>query len=302
LSFSPIISVVIPCYNHGHYLADAIGSVKDCPESIYEIIVVNDGSTSVDTQRILKELKAEGIQVIDQENAGVSKARNTGIAAAKGKYIFTLDADNKVYPNYLLRGKEILDTMPEVGVVYADAHIFGEKGGTWVNHPLKYEEIAFENYIDNCAMFRKAVWEQVGGYDENAPYATREDYMFWLDAIRFGWEFYHLNEFAFAYRFQQNSKVRKFFKDPEKRLAVTDYLWKKQSTLLKYLLETKKLSQVKADEITGKLLLQLGSYYIRFGHKSIGLAYIIKAMKKPGFKIPGLRTIAASFWKRYLGK
>lgn len=83
----PIVSIIIPCYNYGHFIAETIASVEKCDPRLYELIIINDGSTDLQTCEILRDLEEKGYRVINQENKGVSAARNTGIAAAAGKYI-----------------------------------------------------------------------------------------------------------------------------------------------------------------------------------------------------------------------
>src|SRR5262249_54967936 len=76
------VSIVIPCYNHGRYLREALDSVEGaCVAGVCEVIVVDDGSTDVDTIRIVDELEEGGIRIIRQPNAGLARARNVGIRA-----------------------------------------------------------------------------------------------------------------------------------------------------------------------------------------------------------------------------
>jgi glycosyltransferase involved in cell wall biosynthesis len=91
----PVISIIIPCYNQGQYILDAISSVEQYPDnSVYEIIIINDGSTDEISITVLKSLEEKGYHVLNQNNQGLSMARNNGIAIAKGKYILPLDADS----------------------------------------------------------------------------------------------------------------------------------------------------------------------------------------------------------------
>lgn len=93
----PLISVIIPCYNHGRYLSKAISSIREQKDySNYEIIVVDDGS--IDDTRSIAENFA-GVVYVYQENAGLSAARNTGIENSKGDYLIFLDADDWLFPD-----------------------------------------------------------------------------------------------------------------------------------------------------------------------------------------------------------
>ena len=102
-------------------------SVKEYKEKDYEIIIVNDGSKDRETIKILRELKKQGCNIINQKNKGPSTARNNGIKKAKGKYLLLLDADNKIKKEYIIEGIKILNDNKEVGVVYSDVGWFGEK-------------------------------------------------------------------------------------------------------------------------------------------------------------------------------
>ena len=89
----PLVSVIIPSYNCGKYIDEAVSGVLNQTYPNVEVIVIDDGSTD-NTLDILSKYRNE-IKVISQPNQGVAKARNTGISAAAGKYIATLDADDR---------------------------------------------------------------------------------------------------------------------------------------------------------------------------------------------------------------
>src|SRR5262245_16412104 len=105
----PLISIIIPCFNQGHFLKDALLSLEKCDKNLFEIIIINDGSTDESTNRYLRELSDQGLHVIFQNNTGLGQARNNGIMEAKGKYILPLDSDNKIRPEYLIKAIEILE-------------------------------------------------------------------------------------------------------------------------------------------------------------------------------------------------
>lgn len=202
---TPKISVIIPCYNHGLYLQDAIDSVEASSFKDYEIVIVNDGSTDAFTIRQKDELSQRGYHVINQPNQGVSKARNNGISAALGQYIMPLDADNKIRPTYIEKAVAILDHQPQIGVVYAKADNFGEvELSNHIGNIFDPVELYVNNYIDNLSVFRKSVWEQVGGYDENMLEGL-EDWDFWMTLYENGVGFYFIDEILFDYRVLSDS-------------------------------------------------------------------------------------------------
>lgn len=202
------VSVIIPCYNQGEFVLEAIASVESCQDKVYEILIVNDGSTSPVTQKVLTYLREKGYQVIDQSNQGLAAARNTGIQKAQGRYILPLDADNKIKPAYITEAVEILDEHPAVGVVYGDAELFGEKTGIVEVPDFDINRLVAGNYIDACAVFRRTVWQDCGGYDSQIPQKLGyEDWDFWLGVAEKGWQFYHISEVMYEYRFRENSMV-----------------------------------------------------------------------------------------------
>jgi len=273
----PKVTVVIPSYNHGKYLQEAIDSVENSGFKDYEIIIVDDGSTDASSRKIAQDLKANGYEVILQENKGVAASRNNAIKIAKGEFIIPLDADNRLLKPYFFEGIKILEDNPKIGVVYGDAQVIGEKSGTWVNHPMQLEEIIFENYIDNCTILRKSAWESVGGYDENAPFHTREDWYFWLSLIGKGWQFHHLNEFCFEYRFLADSKVRSRFADPKNRIVIYEYIYPLQEKLAWQYKGKSELPEERANFIVGKLRMQLAYYHLGFGSIFEGYKWIFRS-------------------------
>ena len=125
---NPRVSIIIPCYNHGQYIHEALDSVeKVADKNLYEIIIVNDGSKDVYTIEMMDKLAAKGYHVINQANQGLGRTRNNGIRAAKGDYILPLDSDNRIRPEYIYESIKILDAHPEIAMVYGDAEFFGDK-------------------------------------------------------------------------------------------------------------------------------------------------------------------------------
>lgn len=202
-----ILSVVITCFNDGRFLKEALASVEACRKPVYEIIIVNDGSDDLKTLEVLEELKLKGYLIFNQNNQGVSAARNLGLKNAIGKYILTLDADNLIYPEYITKGIEVLEKFPDVGVVYSDLEFFGEETRVVQLPDFDLTQMVIQNYIDACAVFRKTVWEEVGGY--NPKLFGYEDWEFWLHIAEKDWKFHHLREVLFRYRKRFDSKVKR---------------------------------------------------------------------------------------------
>lgn len=209
----PKVSVVIPNYNHGQFLPEAVASVAPMRRDDVEIIVVDDGSTDELTRNEVDKIEASGIRVIRQENRGLAAARNAGITSSKGQYIFPLDADDRARPAPILHATEVLDAQPEIGVVYGDAQLFGVRSGHWTAGPFDPIRLMKKNYISCSALFRREVWEQVGGYDGTMPVQGLEDWDFWVGAYERGWQFAYFREPLFEYRqhhVSMLSNARKF--------------------------------------------------------------------------------------------
>ena len=107
MSYVPQVSVIIPCYNQGRYLDDAITSVLVQTYQNFEILIVDDGSTEPETIEILQDYQQPKTRIIRTENQGVATARNLGIAQAQGTYILPLDADDKIGLFWFLCGNEV---------------------------------------------------------------------------------------------------------------------------------------------------------------------------------------------------
>ncbi|MFM2302983.1 MAG: hypothetical protein RLZZ135_386 [Cyanobacteriota bacterium] len=226
---SPILSVVIPCFNQGEYLLDAISSVRAYTDSVYEIIIVNDGSTDAMTIDLMQQLEQQGYLVLNQENQGVARARNNAIEQAQGRYILALDADNKIRLDYILKGIEILDRHPDVGVVYGKPEWFGEGQRSWhIPEEFDVDKLIIDNYIDACAVFRKSLWQDCGGYDPEL--LGLEDWDFWLSAVEKGWKFYYIPEILFDYRVRSGSRLAQSFLS-ENRGRIVEYICLKHASL-----------------------------------------------------------------------
>jgi glycosyltransferase involved in cell wall biosynthesis len=200
------VSIVIPCYNRGVMLREALASVEQVRNAnLLEVIIVDDGSSEAETTRILDEATKAGYSVVSQPNRGPGAARNTGIRLAKGEFILPLDSDNRLRDVYLDEGAFLLKNNPSVGVIYADAEFFGERNGRWYVPHFNLLSLIRRNFIDTCALYRKKLWEEVGGYDEQIICMGWEDWDFWLRVTCHGSTFVHLSKIAFDYRVQKDS-------------------------------------------------------------------------------------------------
>lgn len=215
---APLVTVVIPCFDSGEFLHEAVASVEASLDPRWELIVVDDGSSDPATLEALSDLEGVGYRVIRQTNRGSGSARNTGVRAARGPYILPLDSDNRLRPEYVGRGIEILDDDRSVDVVYGLAELFGANTGRLDFGELELDQFAFQNPVDTCAVYRREVWERTGGYPEGlATEVGPADWDFWLSAVERGVRFKRLPEVLFDYRVRADSLSRRIGTPTERR-------------------------------------------------------------------------------------
>ncbi len=208
----PRLSVVIPCHNDGDYLIDAVASVKrNAPEA--ELIIVDDGSTQPRTRAVLAALNEAGHRAIEQAHGGLSSARNRGIAASTGDYFLPLDADNRLLPGFAAEAVVLLDADSAAGVVYGDRRELGARSGDVTVPELDLPRMLSGNYIDACAVVRRAVWSEAGGYD--VAFHVWEDWDFWIGAAARGWKFIRIPRPTFEYRVRPDSLHHRFLRRDE---------------------------------------------------------------------------------------
>jgi glycosyltransferase involved in cell wall biosynthesis len=219
------ISIVIPCYTRARCCAKRLQTVEQVRNAnLLEVIVVDDGSSEPYSVRILSEIAKTGYCVVPQPNRGLGAARNTGIRLAKGEFILPLDSDNRPRDAYLNEGVPLLKNNICLGVVYADPESLGERTGQWHVQEFNLLSLIRGNFIDACAVFRKKLWEEVGGYDQQMPWTGWEDWDFWLRvAYRHG-TFVHLPKVGFDHRVRSDS-LR--LQAHEHRLDLLNYIFGK---------------------------------------------------------------------------
>ena len=227
------ISVIIPCFNHGQFLQESVGTVKKAmaERGDMELIVVDDGSTDERTCKEVEALEVEGIKTIRQENKGLASARNAGISASCGEYIFPLDADDRMRSEWIDRAVGILESDAAVGVVYGDAQNFGTETTRWVVGPFNADQMLYFNFIHASALYRRKVWEKNGGYDGTMPVMGLEDWDFWVGAFKHGWKFAYMPEIFFDYRRAQVSMITKAARS---QYEVTEFVARKHAMVYRH--------------------------------------------------------------------
>jgi glycosyltransferase involved in cell wall biosynthesis len=173
------VAVVIPCYEDGAVIGDAVASVRR--QEPCEVVVVDDGSTGQRTLGVLDELEASGVRVLRQAHQGPSQARNTGVAATSAPYVFPLDADDEVYPGALTTLADALDAQPDVAVAWGYATSFGvgmaERPGHLRARKLDPWRITFLNEVPGASLIRRSSLTDVAGWRAGTGY---EDWDLWM--------------------------------------------------------------------------------------------------------------------------
>lgn len=208
-----LVSIILPTYNRTQYVKRAIESVLDQTYKNIELIIINDGSTDK-TSEIISEFRKKDKRVsilTNKINLGFVKSLNNGITIARGKYIARIDDDDFWSdPKKLEKQIEFLENHPDYVLTGGGAIGINEKGKEIFRYLLPEKDENIRKYIlsDNCfihstVVFRRTIWELVGGYDEK--FCFSEDWDLWLKFGKFG-KFYNFQEyFVYYLRWPQNS-------------------------------------------------------------------------------------------------
>jgi glycosyltransferase involved in cell wall biosynthesis len=204
MASTPLVSIVVPCYNYGRFLTDSLGSILSQTYQNWECIIVDDGSTD-NTKEISLQFatKDNRFRYIYQKNLGLAGARNTAFKNALGEYIQLLDADDMLESEKLALQIPILENNQGIDLIYSNMLLFsyeeGEKKYTTfkLRAPVasgKGEKLINSLIIDNfflpgCTLFRKKLYEQVGFFKPDM--GGLEDWNYWFRAALVGCEFYN---------------------------------------------------------------------------------------------------------------
>jgi glycosyltransferase involved in cell wall biosynthesis len=192
----PLVDVVIPVYNkEPQQLKRAINGAASQDSHLGNIIVVDDGSTMDDAEKLYREVVDEfpGAEYYRKDNGGVATARNYGISQGKSKYVVCLDSDDTLKPEFLRACVPPLEEDESLGITFTGLWFIKPDGGTGLSPwPDGYEYDKFfkrQNQVPTAAVFRRKMWERLGGYKQRyAPQgAGSEDAEFWFRAGAYGW-------------------------------------------------------------------------------------------------------------------
>jgi glycosyltransferase involved in cell wall biosynthesis len=166
------VAVVIPCFNDGATLAEAVDSARG-QHRLGELVVVDDGSEDPATLKAFATLEREGVRVVHRPNGGLGAARMTGVSATSADYVFCLDADDRLMPGALSELADALDADPSLALCWGDYRLFGDRSWRQQTAPsLDPWQISYQNDIPASVLVRRTAlrnglgWELRGGYED----------------------------------------------------------------------------------------------------------------------------------------
>lgn len=214
---SPLVSIIIPTYNNGSVVCEAIDCSLNQTYENREIIVVDDGSTD-HTEQLLKKKYKGRITYVRQENKGTGSARNTGIKCASGKYLQFLDADDLLDPDKISIQVRQLQNIPDKALSYCD-YVRCDIDDITVTYrrtsPVLQNEKPFDDVMlkwetevsipSNCFIFDAAFFKECGiAFDESLP--ANEDWECWMNVFALDPKVVFVDKVLAYYRVRRDSR------------------------------------------------------------------------------------------------
>ncbi len=202
------VTFIMPAYNQGEFVREAIESVFKQTAPVARLIVVNDGSTD-NTDQTMHQLVREHptITYLNQANAGVCAACNTALALVETSLVIRLDADDRMPENYVEALLHCLEGQPEtVGYAYCDAQYFGAREGWMHAGEWSLGRMVPENFVHVASLVRVSAARQVGYFNKNMTKGF-EDWDFYLSLAEAGFKGAYCRETFLWYR-QKNDGGR----------------------------------------------------------------------------------------------
>jgi glycosyltransferase involved in cell wall biosynthesis len=207
-------SIIVPCHNSARFVVETAEAAFAQTLRELEIVFVDDGSsddTAALIARVMAAHPARAAQLVAQPDSGLASARNHGIRVARGQYILPLDSDDLIAPTMLEECVALLDADPELALVYTDREDFGDVNRVWPAGEYALERLKYFNQLSYCALFRRSVWEAVGGYRENV--SGLDDWDFWVAVAARGFKGRHLRKPHLKHRTRAGSLMWRILDD-----------------------------------------------------------------------------------------
>ena len=289
-----LVSVIIACYNMGHFLPLAIQSVLDQSYQDFEILVVDDGSTD-NTCEAMKQFEGNPkIRFFHQTNQGQASAKNKGIREARGNFIAFLDADDLWTPNKLEIQLPCFDISRSVGVVYTNVARIDENGTIIQTPKMGFYSgkisgrLLVDNFVTGMAsIVRRECFDTVGLFDETYPMGI--DYDLWL-RISAHYEFFYLDKVTYLYRQWSGQMSHNYKKRLECAIKIMNKFLERHPDLV---------DKATVNEAWGHTYVAKGSCIARFEKNKIGaFREYIRALQYTPTYIPAWKGIAKLLIRR----
>jgi glycosyltransferase involved in cell wall biosynthesis len=205
---APRVAVIVPCFNDGRTLGEAVGSVQETEP--VELVVVDDGSSDPSTAVVLGRLEGEGVKVVHHDrNRGLIEARMTGLAYTTAPYVLPLDADDCLVPGTLGAMADALETDPVAVACCGDYEEFGDSELIRaVPEGLDPYRVAYTNEYPVTSLFRREVLEELDGWRFDGELVSYEDWHLWMKLAARDARVLHLGPGRVVYRRRLHSGQR----------------------------------------------------------------------------------------------
>ena len=200
----PLISVILPVYNMGRYVAEAVASIQAQRYEPLEILLIDDGSTD-DTPKVAARF-GDAIRYIRKPNGGAASARNTGLQEARGEIIATLDADDQWPENKLALQVPRLLAADEPDVVSGRIRYVELPGALMLDYRFEGPDQTVAHIHLGAALYRRRAFDQVGGFDESLRVGDDQDWF--LRARELGLKVVVMHEVTLLYRLHDSNMTR----------------------------------------------------------------------------------------------
>jgi len=229
---TPLVSIVIPTYNHAHLIKDALSSLVAQTHMNWEAVVVNNYSEDA-TESVVKSFSDNRIRLVNFANKGViASSRNRGIELAKGDYVAFLDSDDLWLPQKLERCINTL-TVQRLDWICHGERWFGDGVDKEVMYgPVRYASFDELLYRGNCistsaVVVKRELLRMAGGFNESPAFVTAEDYDLWLRLAQTHAKIGFIDEILGAYRIHPNNQSRAALRNMQATSAVVEQFFSK---------------------------------------------------------------------------
>jgi hypothetical protein len=307
----PVVSVIVPCFNYGRFLVEALESVQRQTFSAWECIVIDDGSKD-NSSDIADSFASRDprFSCIRQANRGPSAARNAGLANAVGQCVQLLDADDLLEPEKLQVHVEFLAQHHEFAMVYSAMRFFTGEGSVrtfsrgrnetqrdWMtmwpdtNNKLLIALVEGNTFPISAPLFRRSALDEVGHFDESLP--SHEDWEFWLRWAFAGMRFYGLDApgTRTLVREHGDSLTMHSVTMAETRLAVRARIQKLALT---------EALRAKNQECAIYDACELGAAHLAAGHWKVGVQVFFPGFVRAERKTKAIHLLLAHLTPRWL--